>query len=219
MNKEIWSKAEENVKLLSEDDKKKKAKQQKEGHIAILAGFGVFVFFAFALGIVCLILGEIGIGIMSIVIALLGSIYPIFVLKDTVKKDTNYFATLNEYSSLMRNQSQTKINATKTIKEVVLLDARTVVTDKLHAVLNWQEIKQTRVYSFKITYEDNTEQILNVEEGSKDYLFLISKVKQPSVKEQKSNTEKIREYKKLLDDGIITQEDFDKKKNELLNKD
>jgi TM2 domain-containing membrane protein YozV len=32
-----------------------------------------------------------------------------------------------------------------------------------------------------------------------------------------SNAEEISKYKKLLDDGVITQEDFDKKKNHLLS--
>ena len=32
-----------------------------------------------------------------------------------------------------------------------------------------------------------------------------------------SNAEEIAKYKKLLDDRVITQEDFDKKKNELLS--
>ena len=35
-------------------------------------------------------------------------------------------------------------------------------------------------------------------------------------KDNKSETDKIREYKKLLDDGIISQEEFDAKKKELL---
>ena len=33
---------------------------------------------------------------------------------------------------------------------------------------------------------------------------------------KKSDTEELREYKKLLDDGVITQEDFDNKKNKIL---
>ena len=32
-----------------------------------------------------------------------------------------------------------------------------------------------------------------------------------------SNAEEIEKYKKLLDDGVITQEDFNKKKEQLLN--
>ena len=35
--------------------------------------------------------------------------------------------------------------------------------------------------------------------------------------EFEDNVERIREYKKLLDDGIITEDDFEKKKKELLN--
>ena len=34
---------------------------------------------------------------------------------------------------------------------------------------------------------------------------------------EKKNIEKLKEYKKLLDDGLITQEEYDKKKQQLLN--
>ena len=51
------------------------------------------------------------------------------------------------------------------------------------------------------------------------YLRKIAKQKETKQKEtvEKDNIEKLKEYKKLLDDGIITQEDFDKKKQQLLD--
>lgn len=53
------------------------------------------------------------------------------------------------------------------------------------------------------------------------YNIINEKIKEAYLKTgtpiEKSNTDEIREYKKLLDDGIITQEEFEKKKQELLN--
>ena len=56
--------------------------------------------------------------------------------------------------------------------------------------------------------------------GSGSLSYLIKKAEQRGAEQQekseKENIEKLKEYKKLLDDGIITQEDFDKKKQQLL---
>ena len=57
--------------------------------------------------------------------------------------------------------------------------------------------------------------------GLGSLIYLIKKAEQRGAKQQekseKQNLEKLKEYKKLLDDGIITQEDFDKKKQQLLD--
>lgn len=56
-------------------------------------------------------------------------------------------------------------------------------------------------YRFVVKHTDKKESLItHVESESKE-----------------TNADKIRELKKLLDDGIITQEDFEKKKEELLN--
>ncbi len=39
---------------------------------------------------------------------------------------------------------------------------------------------------------------------------------EPKIAEEKSDTEKIKEYKELLDSGIITQKEFDAKNKQLL---
>lgn len=103
------------------------------------------------------------------------------------------------------------------IKNVTILDSYTEVSDKLHAFLNYQEIIQTRMYKFKVDYKDGTSQVITAAESSEEYSVLIPLVnKMPNMAQEKSNVEKLREYKQLLDDGIITQEDFEKKKKELL---
>ncbi|MBP3631302.1 MAG: SHOCT domain-containing protein, partial [Clostridia bacterium] len=38
------------------------------------------------------------------------------------------------------------------------------------------------------------------------------------IEPNKNTTQELREYKQLLDDGIITEEEFNKKKNEILNR-
>lgn len=107
------------------------------------------------------------------------------------------------------------------IKTVTILDSYTEVSDKLHAFLNYQEIIQTRVYKFCVDYNDGNSRIITAAENSEEYNVLMPLVNKsadtqtPTIQE-KSNIEKIREYKQLLDDGIITQEEFDAKKKELL---
>ena len=44
-----------------------------------------------------------------------------------------------------------------------------------------------------------------------------SQTSQPTITTKPSTADEIRKYKGLLDDGIITQDEFDKKKSELLN--
>lgn len=107
------------------------------------------------------------------------------------------------------------------IARVTILDSYTEMSDKLHAILNYQEIIQTRVYKFKVDYKDGTTNIVTAAENSEEYNALIPLVNkntdtQTPIKQEKSNIEKIREYKQLLDDGIITQEEFEEKKKELL---
>lgn len=105
------------------------------------------------------------------------------------------------------------------IKAVTVLDAYTEVTDKLHAVLNYQEIIQTRVYKFKVDYIDGSSKIITANENSEEYNVLISRVTNNTANEEinsSNNFDKIREYKKLLDEGIITSEEFEAKKKELL---
>ena len=66
--------------------------------------------------------------------------------------------------------------------------------------------------------------IKNVEEVYKSISQLLIERQKDDPKEKKieqnsrSTTDELREYKKLLDENVISQEEFDKKKKELLEK-
>lgn len=109
----------------------------------------------------------------------------------------------------------------KEIKSVVLIDSYTELSDKLHAFLNYQEIIQTRIYKFKVFFVDNTSKVYTTEENSKLYNKLIKFINnnenQNVTTVNLDLTEELRKYKSLLDDNIITEEEFNKKKSELLN--
>lgn len=106
------------------------------------------------------------------------------------------------------------------IKLVTILDSYTEVTDKLHAVLNYQEIIQTRVYKFKVEYNNGISKIVTAAEGSEEYSILMPRVRSTAEiqRDPIDNIEKLKEYKRLLDDGIITQEEFEAKKKEILSR-
>lgn len=109
----------------------------------------------------------------------------------------------------------------KEIKSVLLIDSYTELSDKLHAFLNYQEIIQTRIYKFKVFFMDNTSKVYTTEENSKLYnkliKFLNNNENQNVTSVNLDPTEELRKYKSLLDDNIITEEEFNKKKSELLN--
>ncbi len=106
------------------------------------------------------------------------------------------------------------------IVNVSILDSYTEYSDKLHAVLNFQEIIQTRIYKFKVNYIDGNSKIVTAAENSEEYNLLVPYINKTATAETSSqnndNIAKLREYKQLLDDGIITPEEFETKKKELL---
>ena len=134
---------------------------------------------------------------------------------DKLEKQKQYKAAEKE-KQLQRNPYYRL--AVNKIANVSILDSYTKYSDKLHAVWNFQEIIQTRVYKFKVDYIDGTSKVVTAAENSEEYKILISKTGGTAVVQQTKNENhnKLREYKKLLDDGIITQEEFDAKKKELL---
>lgn len=125
-------------------------------------------------------------------------------------------------------QDPNKIDG-KLIKKVILIDSYTEYTDKLHAFLNFQEIIQTRYYKFNVTFMDNSSSIYTVKEDSKDYnkliFFLNNDLGENNIKtsnntqpKNSSAADEIRKYKELMDEGIISKEEFEDKKKELLKK-
>lgn len=125
-----------------------------------------------------------------------------------------------------RNVQQRYINEMNSIrgreiKKAKIIDSYTEYSDKLHAVLNYQEIIQHRIYKFLVTYVDNSTEILSVEEESELYnklILYIDKEEEPKyVIEKQSVADEILKYKQLLDAGAINQEEYEKKKKKLLD--
>ena len=106
------------------------------------------------------------------------------------------------------------------IINVAIIDAYTEVSDKLHAILDFQEIIQTRYYKFKVDYKDGSSKIVTEQEGStkcNNLLKLVNTNPNNTIKQQVDQTEELRKYKKLMDDGVITKEEFEQKKKQLLD--
>ena len=142
-------------------------------------------------------------------------------IKEELEEKAKIQAELDE-------QDPNKIDG-KLIKKVILIDSYTEYTDKLHAFLNFQEIIQTRYYKFNVTFMDNSSSIYTVKEDSKDYnkliFFLNNDLGENNIKtsnntqpKNSSAADEIRKYKELMDEGIISKEEFEDKKKELLKK-
>lgn len=127
----------------------------------------------------------------------------------------------NMQKQILQNQkniyNQTHIDG-KEIKFVTILDSFTEFSDKLHAFLNYQEIIQTRIYKFLVTFTDNSTKIFTEKEGSNIYNILVRYLNQPVQPKEitSSNADEIMKYKTLLDNHAITQKEFEEKKKELL---
>lgn len=143
--------------------------------------------------------------------------------KDIVIKRMLKTQQKNEEIEYERQRSMSTFNGKK-IKKVKIINSHTEYSDKLHAFLNYQEIKQHVIYKFMVYFEDGTTQIVNAEEGDSLYNKLISflDIEENDTKLNGSSTyssaDEIRKYKQLLDDKIITQEEFEEKRKELLKK-
>lgn len=106
------------------------------------------------------------------------------------------------------------------IINVAIIDAYTEVSDKLHAILDFQEIIQTRYYKFKVDYKDGSSKIVTEQEGTtkcNNLLNLVNTNPNNTIKQQVDQTEELRKYKNLMDDGVITKEEFEQKKKQLLD--
>lgn len=126
----------------------------------------------------------------------------------------------------IRNEAEQKerrksVYDDENIVRVTLIDSYTEVHDKLHAILNYQEIIQTRYYKFKVDYSNGKSVIVTTEDGSTEYHNLIRRLNsgesETSADNVKNSAEELREYKELLDEGIITEEEFNERKKKLLN--
>lgn len=231
----------ENIyKSLSNEEKAEyKTKEEKFNKSFLVVGV-IFIPIIVAVLILCIVLSiseemyaflAFGIIISAIIaimdISILYSSIKIIKASDDIKIKTR-IKRLEKQKELKRQETEKQLQknvyyrlSVDNIKTVTILDSYTELSDKLHAVLNYQEIIQTRVYKFKVDYKNGTSRIITAAENSEEYNVLIPLVnkntnEQVATPLEKSNVEKIREYKQLLDDGIITQEEFEAKKKELL---
>ena len=70
----------------------------------------------------------------------------------------------------------------------------------------------------KETKKDSEEYEMAVEKAQKIVSIMKLILEKNKIEPNKNTTQELREYKQLLDDGIITEEEFNKKKNEILNR-
>lgn len=235
-NNDIKLMAQTRVRNLQEEDIIKTGKKTKTLYITIFV-------FVLTFGAICTASTIYGIFVnhMSWVIFLIMTIAcytsAFFIMRPSMFKWDYKQWTLFQEEKNLKNIKQKLESAESTLQELSsidgkkikytqIIDSYTEYTDKLHGSLNYQEIIQHRIYKFLVTFEDNSTKIYNAEEGTKNYNKLISFLKNNSVKEQtiETNTHKLsiadelEKYKKLLDNGTITTDEFTEIKNKLLNK-
>ncbi len=129
-------------------------------------------------------------------------------LKENIKRENN------------TKQINKELFIDDNIINVAIIDAYTEVSDKLHAILDFQEIIQTRYYKFKVDYKDGSSKIVTEQEGTtkcNNLLNLVNTNPNNTIKQQVDQTEELRKYKNLMDDGVITKEEFEQKKKQLLD--
>ena len=67
-------------------------------------------------------------------------------------------------------------------------------------------------------YKDGSSKIVTVKDGSDEYINLIKRVEtNKSVENKKSKKEELSELKEMLDEGLITQEEYNQKKKQILD--
>ncbi len=200
--------------------KSKYIKKDKSIHIAYIISYA----FILTLFVLICVLGifeateksaKLALLFLAVVLFMLDILIFIILLKANKKTDNERILRQ------IKNEVQIEISKNKyiinieKIKSVSIIDSYTKMSDKLHAILNYQEIIQTRYYKFKIVYKDGTSQIITTEENSSLYNKLIV------LTDSKENheidvSEELKKYKQLLDEGIITQEEYNMKKKEIL---
>lgn len=168
--------------------------------IIILTAIDSFILVACILGVVFVI------GVVSIVL-----------YKISDKKKTDEQRIKRQLKIEIEIETKNKMDPNyvdyTSIVKVTLVDSYTEVSDKLHAVLNYQEIIQTRYYKFKVDFKDGTSKIVTAQENSENYNKLMSLI---GTEKPQDRTEELRKYKELLDAGVITEEEFEAKKKQIL---
>lgn len=218
---------EKRYEILNNEDKEKLIKQDKKSFIiinSVLTSFFSLLTLIFVVLIFVVNSNEdkyLFLG-FSIVMALFGVISYFTIKKISKKTDEQRIRRQLKNQILNEQNISSYGNSFECFKEnitnVVILDSFTEYTDKLHAVLNYQEIIQTRYYKFKIEYKNGNSEIITEKEGTVkcNNLLKLVNIKADKSEKQLDKAEELREYKKLLDDGVISEEDYEAKKKQIL---
>ena len=200
--------------------------------IEILSG----IFFLSSLILLILSSGsedQLGSSISGLMISVAGIIIGLYILnpKEYKKSDFNKYCEIKLRKELNKKIDAQKLEDNRTLKEnrfafsnikkTILIDSYTTYSDKLHAILNYQEIIQTRWYKFKIIYDDNSSEVVDVKEESNEYDYLMKFIVTDSEhieSKQTSQADEIKKIKELYDNKAITEEEFEKMKNKIINK-
>ena len=243
MNKNQFDSNVENIyiSLSAEDKEIYKANENRFNKNFLIGGIICVILTLAAVGgtIFCIIENEYVLSIFAGIIMLLGVLSDVWIIKSSVTglkaddeiKIKKQIERIEKQRDLANRATEKRLLedlqknvyyrlSVDNIKMVTILDSYTEVSTKLHAVLNYQEIIQTRVYKFKVDYNNGTSEIVTSAEGSEEYSVLMPRVKSTTEinAEPINNIEKLMEFKQLLDDGIITQEEYEAKKKEILTK-
>jgi len=232
----VKEKVDEKIKSMGKDEIIKLAsieKIKKKTNYILYLIFGT-IFSCISLFMICAYLisnefsaGAIIYGILLLVVAVVLFIigFVMYGPKKINKNTDEYWAKivlkerLNDEIDYVLEKEKDSMYEGKKIKYTLIIDSYTEYSDKLHAFLNYQEIIQTRYYKFKVVLEDDTSVIVDVKEDSEDYIKFMKYLNDDEEIIKIKNidtTEEIRKYKKLYDDGIITKEEFENKKKDLL---
>lgn len=208
---------------LSEEEKKRIINEDKKSNISLNI---IFTSFWGLIAIICYILmfclkkDWLVFLINGIFFTILAFLFCLaFLLRNKISDEKRIKRQL-EYKIRQENNVQANTFSTTNIKKVTILDSYTKVSDKLHAILNYQEIIQTRFYKFKVDYKNGSSNIVTEKEGSavcNSLLKLANNNTFVTNNKQIDPVEELRKYKNLLDDGIITQEEFEQKKKQFLD--
>lgn len=166
----------------------------------------------------------LGVGVSVFVFIFICSVWVVYLCffcrKKTIEKNKEMIIKNILKNRRININEKSSINGKK-IKKAKIIDAYTEYSDKLHAILDYQEIIQYRMYKFLVTFEDGSTGIYTTEEGEKLYNKLIVYVEKEDELSRdtgnKSSAEEILKYKQLLDEGVITQEEYERKKQKLLD--
>ena len=226
---DIKQEVEERYSKLTEKEKealaKKYKKEIKDGIILMIVTF----FVAWLLPIVALSAGRglnkenlmiMGVTAGVMVVICTSICLPIFLMNKNLSDEKRAKKKLECMikAGVFANQTPPEFVLNENIVRVKILDAFTEVTDKLHAVLNYQEIIQTRYYKFKVDYKDGHSDIITEKEGTARCMALMKIIDEKSAENDKQvdSAEELKKYKGLFDDGLISEEEYNAKKKQIL---